>query len=85
MSVLNTGYLVTLAYTLSVVASISLSRAGDRVLTAEKVRSGQRPLDLFQHGLAIGQHKLTEERAFKRPRSQTFRAAALGSDRMGGG
>jgi MFS family permease len=42
MSVLNTGYLVTLAYTISVIASIGLSLVADRVLTAEKVRDGRR-------------------------------------------
>ncbi|HVY14011.1 MAG TPA: MFS transporter [Rhodopila sp.] len=42
MTVLDTGYLVTLAYTISVIASISLSLVADRVLTAEKVRDGRR-------------------------------------------
>lgn len=42
LSVLNAGYLVSLAYTLSVIASISLSLLADRVLSAEKVRNGQR-------------------------------------------
>jgi MFS family permease len=42
LSVLATGYITTLAYSVSVVVSIGLSLLADRLLTGEKVRSGQR-------------------------------------------
>jgi MFS family permease len=42
LSVLATGYITTLAYSVSVVVSIGLSLLADRLLTGEKVGSGQR-------------------------------------------
>jgi MFS family permease len=42
LSVLTTGYLTTLAYSISVMVSIGVSLLADRLLTAEKVRGGQR-------------------------------------------
>ncbi len=42
LSVLRTGYFTTLAYSVSVVFSIGVSLLADRLLTAEKVRDGQR-------------------------------------------
>jgi MFS family permease len=42
LSVLATGYITTLAYSVSVVVSIGVSLLADRLLTGEKVGSGQR-------------------------------------------